>query len=138
MTGAETLTLAQLEHLAAELWTELPSGAVLWLSGQVGGGKTTFAQAVLRAGAGEHARSPTYALVNHYTCPSGIVVHVDCYRLQHPSEAIDLDFQELLRHARLLLVEWPERAGEHAPEPWAHLHFAHADQPHVRLVERIK
>ena len=134
---AETVTLEKLEEVAAELWSELPAGSVVWLSGELGGGKTAFARALVRAADGENARSPTYALVNHYVSPSGTLVHVDCYRLRHPTEATDLDFPELQRNACLLLIEWPEKAGEHAPPPNAHIRFTHVERQDIRLVERL-
>ncbi len=135
---AETVTLEDLEHRAGDLWQELPAGAVVWLTGELGSGKTSFVQAVVRAAAGEEARSPTYALVHEYASPSGPLVHVDCYRLRDPAEALDLDFPELQRKARLLMVEWPEEAGGHAPRPDVHLHFAHTDQPEIRRLERLR
>ncbi len=133
---AEQLSLTGLETLAQSLWQELPAGAVVWLSGDLGTGKTTFAQAVCRAGGAEPARSPTFALVHEYASPKGPVFHADCYRLREPNEALDLDLPGLLTDARLLLIEWPERAGEFAPTPDAHLHFAHGVDLNTRLVER--
>ena len=44
----------------------------------------------------------------------------------------------LQRDARLLLVEWPEKAGGYVPLPDAHLAFAHTDEPEQRIVERVK
>jgi tRNA threonylcarbamoyladenosine biosynthesis protein TsaE len=135
---ADPLSLTGLETLAQVLWRELPAGAVIWLSGDLGTGKTTFVQAVCRAGGAEPARSPTFALVHEYVSAEGPVIHADCYRLREPGEALDLDFPGLLRDARLLLIEWPERAGEFAPVPDAHLRFAHAQDPDRRLVERTE
>ena len=43
-------------------------------------------------------------------------MHVDCYRLRGPDEAVDLDFPGLQQQARTLLIEWPENAGCHAPQ----------------------
>ncbi|MBE0594460.1 MAG: tRNA (adenosine(37)-N6)-threonylcarbamoyltransferase complex ATPase subunit type 1 TsaE [Gemmatimonadales bacterium] len=134
---ADLVTLADLERVAARLWAELTPGAVVWLSGDLGAGKTAFAQALARAAGAEPARSPTFALVNEYLAPAGLIVHADCYRLREPAEAIDLDFPGLIRDARLLLIEWPEKAGPFAPAPDAHLHFAHAEQPEQRLLERV-
>lgn len=110
----------------------------MWLTGDLGSGKTTFVQAVCRAAGAEPARSPTFALVHEYLSPDGPIIHVDCYRLRDPDEAVDLDFPGLLGGARLLMIEWPERAGDLAPPPDAHLHFAHAEQDDVRLVERVR
>ena len=58
---AEPLSLAGVETLAGALWRELSVGAVVWLTGDLGTGKTTFAQAMCRAGGAEPARSPTFA-----------------------------------------------------------------------------
>ena len=133
----DRVTLADLERVAARLWAELTPGAVVWLSGDLGAGKTAFAQALARAAGAEPARSPTFALVHEYLAPEGLIVHADCYRLREPAEAIDLDFRGLIRDARLLLIEWPEKAGSFAPAPDAHLHFAHAEEPEQRLLERV-
>ncbi len=133
----ETVTVERLEEIATGLWSELSPGSVIWLTGDLGSGKTTFAQAVVKAAGGEDARSPSFALVNHYASPAGSLIHVDCYRLRDSAEAIDVDFPELQREARLVLVEWPEKAGEHAPEPGAHLRFFHTGKRDERRVERL-
>lgn len=122
---------------AARLWHELSPGSVVWLSGELGSGKTTLVQAVARAAGAEPARSPTFSLVHYYTSPDGVIVHADCYRLRDPAEALDLDFPGLERDARLLLVEWPERAGGYAPKPDLRLRFAHTDDHDRRILERI-
>ena len=131
------VTLAQLEEYAASLWSELPAGAVVWLSGDLGAGKTTFVQAVARAAGAGEARSPTFALIHEYDSPSGLLVHADCYRLQDPDEALDLDFPGILGIARLLLIEWPEQAGRHAPPPTVHLTFQHGAEPDIRRLQRV-
>lgn len=130
---------ASLEDVAAEaarLWQNLAPGAVLWLSGEVGSGKTTFVQALVRAaGATEPALSPTYALLHAYDSPAGPIYHADCYRLKHPSDAADLDLDALARQGRLLVIEWPERAGPAAPPPTAHIRFSHVADPARRRLE---
>lgn len=111
------LDLDAVEAAARHLGDTLPSGAIVWLEGPLGAGKTTFARALL-AGRGlpDVANSPTYALVHHYPGPRGPVYHLDCFRLRDPEEAADLDW-ETLSAADLLLIEWPERAGAWAPAP---------------------
>ena len=131
------LAESELREYAAALWSELSDGAVLWLTGDLGTGKTAFARAITAVASAEPARSPTFALVHEYTCPDGLIVHVDCYRLREPSEALDIDFPELLRHARLLAVEWPERGGPLVPAADAHVAFAHADEEERRWLERV-
>ena len=137
LPSPENATLERLEELAAQLWSELPHGAVVWLSGDIGGGKTTFARALVGAASGEGARSPTFALVNYYESPAGLLIHVDCYRLQNPSEAVELDFPDLQREARLLMIEWPENAGAYVPRPDAHFRFGHIERRDERFVERL-
>jgi tRNA threonylcarbamoyladenosine biosynthesis protein TsaE len=134
---ADTVGLDGLRELADRLWHELPVGGVVWLSGDLGTGKTTFVQALARSAGAEPARSPTFALVHEYGSPAGVLAHVDCYRLRDPDEALDLDFPGLQRSARLLLIEWPDRAGSLAPSPDVHLQFGHVDDPGERSVERV-
>lgn len=131
------MTLTELEAEATLLWRGAPPHAVVWLSGELGTGKTTFVQALARAAGAEPARSPTYALVHEYASAAGPIVHVDCYRLRHPDEAMDLDLPALRRAARLLVIEWPERAGPHAPAPDTHLRLGHVADPERRSLERV-
>jgi tRNA threonylcarbamoyladenosine biosynthesis protein TsaE len=131
------VSLDDLEREAQHLWQALPVHGVVWLSGELGTGKTTFVQAVARAAGAQPARSPTYALIHEYASPTGVLLHVDCYRLRSPDEAADLDLDALRRDARLMLIEWPERAGAYAPPPDAHLRLRHADRPERRLMERV-
>lgn len=131
-------SLSELEAAAAGWWQRLRPGAVVWLSGELGAGKTTLVQALARAAQAEPARSPSFALVHEYASPQGPVIHVDCYRLRRPEEALDLDLAELAARARLLVIEWPERAGPYAPQPDLHLKLSHVEQPDRRLVEVVR
>lgn len=136
--SGSALTLRELEAVAAQLWHEVPPASVVWLSGDLGTGKTAFVQAVARAAAATGAKSPTFALVHQYASPAGPLIHVDCYRLRSADEALDLDFPGLVRDARLMLIEWPERAGKFAPQPAAHFRFSHVADPDRRGVERLR
>ena len=123
-----------LEARAAALAAELAPGDVVWLSGDLGAGKTTFVRALVRAaGAARPATSPTYALVHRYAAPRGPLYHVDCYRLKHEAEAWDLDWDALSEG--ILLIEWPEKAGRWAPRPTHRVRLAHTPDPDVRSVE---
>lgn len=131
------LTEEELRAFATEVASQLPVGGVLWLSGDLGAGKTTFAQSIARALEAGPALSPTYALIHEYPSPGRPVVHVDCYRLTTPAEALDLDFPDLARRARVMMIEWPERAGPNAPRPDVHLMFSHGRSASLRKVERV-
>ena len=92
---------------------------VVTISGELGAGKTTLVQAICRGyGVTDDVTSPTFALVHNYTSPKSPVYHVDLYRLERVDELTQLGWDELLAEAALILIEWPERAGDRIP----HLH----------------
>ena len=125
-----------LRALAFEMGAGLSPREVIWLQGDLGAGKTTFVQALVRGlGVTATATSPTYTLVNHYDGRDGPVYHVDCYRLARPEEAHDLELlgRPLQQHS--LLIEWPERAGEWAPRATRRVVLGHTSNPDLRRVE---
>jgi tRNA threonylcarbamoyladenosine biosynthesis protein TsaE len=90
--------------------------AVLYLQGELGTGKTTFARGFLRAlGVKAAVRSPTYTLLELYSAPPLTVVHLDLYRLDEPQELEALGLRDWARPGHLWLVEWPEKAGTGLP-----------------------
>ena len=93
-------------------------GAVIYLLGDLGAGKTTTARALIQAlGYPDRVKSPTYSLLETYK-PLGLsIAHLDLYRLADASEVLDLGLEELVaENASLLLVEWPEKGGEYLPK----------------------
>jgi tRNA threonylcarbamoyladenosine biosynthesis protein TsaE len=113
---------AQTEGLGAALGRTCPwalaGPRLLWLSGELGSGKTTLAAALLHVlGATDTVRSPSYALVETYALPAALAVHVDCYRLVDPGELELLGLRDYFVPDTLLLIEWPERAGASWPQP---------------------
>jgi tRNA threonylcarbamoyladenosine biosynthesis protein TsaE len=133
------LVLTEPELVAAgeALGAALPPRSVVTLTGSLGAGKTTFARAIAHGlGVREPATSPTYALVHQYAGRRGPVFHLDCFRLRHPDEAADLDWERLLAEGDAVLVEWPERAGPWVPESARRFRLAHlADQDRRGLEE---
>ena len=106
----EAATTALAERFRAALPEKL-SGLTVLLEGELGAGKSTFARGLIRAM--DHSGpvpSPTYTLVEPYHLPSGIVYHVDLYRVASEEELRFLGFNEL--DDGLRLVEWPDRAPE--------------------------
>ena len=109
---------------------------VVTLAGDLGAGKTTLAQAICRGyGVTERVTSPTYALVHEYAAPRGPVHHLDLYRLDDPRALDTIGWDEIVSGAALVLVEWPERAGDRLPEAHVPLDLAHlADDPARRVL----
>jgi len=128
--GEEALTA-----MARDLGARLPAGSIVWLEGELGAGKTTFARALAQGlGALREAASPTFGLVHCYPGPRGAVYHVDCFRLRHAEEAGELDWGTMAGGAALL-IEWPSRAGAWAPVPTCSVRLTHVDDPALRQVE---
>ncbi len=89
---------------------------VVTLSGELGAGKTTLAQAICSGyGVTEAVTSPTYALVHEYSSPSSAVFHIDLYRLESEAQLTNIGWDEIVNGDALVLVEWPERAGARLP-----------------------
>ena len=89
---------------------------VVTLAGDLGAGKTTLAQAICRGyGVGEPVTSPTFALVHRYDAPRSAVYHLDLYRLKDATELTNIGWDEIVSSQSLVLIEWPERAGNALP-----------------------
>jgi tRNA threonylcarbamoyladenosine biosynthesis protein TsaE len=95
--------------LARALAGHATPGDVVLLSGELGAGKTAFAQG-FGAGLGidEPITSPTFTLARHYETGRLPLHHVDVYRLERLSEMHDIGIAELLDSGGVLLVEWGE------------------------------
>jgi tRNA threonylcarbamoyladenosine biosynthesis protein TsaE len=118
LPGASDLAEEELRREGEALGRRLAPGSVVFFVGELGAGKTTLVQAVSRGlGVTRPATSPTYNLVHRYQGTRGPVFHLDCYRLKHPDEAADLDWESLLKDGDAVLIEWPERAGAYLPRP---------------------
>jgi tRNA threonylcarbamoyladenosine biosynthesis protein TsaE len=107
-----------LEQLARAAANAMPDASplVVYLEGDLGTGKTTFARALLRSmGEAGPVRSPTYGLMAEYATPAGRVLHLDLYRIQDPAELAQLGLGDYLAGSRLWLIEWPERAAGRLP-----------------------
>lgn len=82
---------------------------ILLLKGNLGAGKTTFTQFLLKKmGSEDEVNSPTYSIVNEYSTPQGKVFHFDLYRLKNIDEVYDIGIEEYLDNAFLCIIEWPE------------------------------
>ncbi len=88
------------------------------LYGDMGTGKTTFIKAVCKAmGVQDTVNSPTFAIINEYSKPSGEpVYHFDFYRLKHPDEAFDLGCEDYFASGHTCFIEWPEKIGHYLPD----------------------
>ncbi|MGE0876100.1 MAG: tRNA (adenosine(37)-N6)-threonylcarbamoyltransferase complex ATPase subunit type 1 TsaE [Burkholderiales bacterium] len=104
----EAATLA----LGAALAAGARPGLVLYLSGELGAGKTTLVRGLLRAlGYPGRVKSPTYTLVEPYAVSRLDLYHFDFYRFKDETEWVSSGFREYFNPDTLCVVEWPEKAA---------------------------
>jgi tRNA threonylcarbamoyladenosine biosynthesis protein TsaE len=100
-------------RLGSELAALHRPGDVVTLSGPLGVGKTALTRAILRGlGHAGDVPSPSFAIVQPYEELNPPVWHVDLFRIEEPGELDELGLES--SGESVLVVEWPERAGEGA------------------------
>ena len=98
--------------LGAALAGGIGPGRVLFLCGDLGSGKTTLVQGLIKAlGFTGRVKSPTYSLVELYKLSRLNLYHFDFYRFEDRSEWVDSGFREYFNQDSACIVEWPERAA---------------------------
>lgn len=111
-------SLADTHAIAAAVAALSVSGDLIVLAGEMGAGKTAFAQGFGAAlGVSEPMTSPTFTLVHSYDLGRLALHHADIYRLDTRNEVDDLALSELLEDDGIVLLEWgdvvAESLGEH-------------------------
>ena len=112
---------AEAERFVAEDLSRVRATAtVVALSGDLGAGKTSFAQGVARAlGVGEDVTSPTFVIEKIYTLTGQVfarLIHIDAYRLTQSQELKVLGWDEICRDpSNLIVIEWPEHVADSIP-----------------------
>ena len=125
---------AAVQRLAAEFAQAIEPPAVVYLRGDLGAGKTTFARAFIHArGYRGYVKSPSYGLLETYAVPGLSVLHLDLYRIEDPEELEYLAIRDQFDGQTVLLVEWPDRGAGFLPEPDVVLDFGEKDA--VRFIQ---
>jgi tRNA threonylcarbamoyladenosine biosynthesis protein TsaE len=94
----------------AKLSKTLEPGCIVMMEGDLGSGKTTLCKNIC-ASLGvpmNLVTSPTYTMVNIYSYDSGVIHHLDLYRLEDQKELEDFDYEDLIAVDGFTLVEWPK------------------------------
>ena len=107
-TPDEAIQLEEWKDIVNQIIPNLQHN-ILLLKGNLGAGKTTFSQFLLKElGSSDEISSPTYSIVNEYDTPKGKIFHFDLYRLKSVEEAYDFGIEEYLDNGYLSIIEWPE------------------------------
>ena len=114
----ENVPLESLSSVAAELMKLLSKPSFVAIQGDMGAGKTTFVQALLREiGIKDPDGSPTYAIVHEYVSIEGTkAFHLDCYRIENERDLAQLGLDEVFEENAYFFVEWPDKIEQILPE----------------------
>ena len=109
-TEADTISLAE------KIAEKAKKGDIFALYGTLGMGKSVFARAFIQKLCGvEDVPSPTFTLLQTYSCQKGDIYHYDLYRLKHPDEVFELGIEDAIYNG-ISLIEWPEKMGGYLPK----------------------
>jgi tRNA threonylcarbamoyladenosine biosynthesis protein TsaE len=113
----------------------LEPGAVVALTGELGAGKTSFIQGLVRGlGVTTRATSPTFVLINQYRGRVP-VYHVDAYRTDSLTELIDLGLLELMGGEGVTVIEWADKLVALLPPETIHVHIEGVgDEPRILTI----
>ncbi len=103
-------SLEDIDRVAKHFLNWISNYKVIAIYGDMGAGKTTFVHAVCRLlGVKENMSSPTFPIINQYQASNGTQIHhVDVYRLNSITEAIEAGVEESIYNSDLCFIEWPQ------------------------------
>lgn len=131
-----TSSAAHTQDLAAALATTAVPGDLVLLAGEMGAGKTAFAQGFARGlGITDQVTSPTFTIVQEYSGGRLNMHHLDVYRLETLREVADLGLSEMLDEDAVMLVEWGDAVLPALPDDYLELRIAFGDDDDERRFE---
>ena len=113
----ETNSAEETYALGKELGEQAAAGAVFTLNGDLGVGKTVFAQGFADGlGITEAVNSPTFTILQVYEEGRLPLYHFDVYRIEDPEEMYEVGFDDYLYGQGVCLIEWAEQVAELLPQ----------------------
>ena len=129
----------KLKEFANSCSSELKQGDILFLFGEMGVGKTTFAKFLINnlqlkfKQKATEVTSPTFNIMNEYDIRGLLIKHYDLFRLKSSDELRDLDiFNE--DNKAILLIEWPEIIKKE-PDQVTKLYFEYENEYQSRFIK---
>lgn len=103
--------------MAKEFAKSLEPASVLYLSGELGAGKTAFCCGLAKGlGSIDEPSSPTYSIVNYYRGDIPFA-HFDVYRISSEEDLETTGFFEYLSQGAVIAVEWYENLIDYLDKP---------------------
>jgi tRNA threonylcarbamoyladenosine biosynthesis protein TsaE len=129
VTTCLTTSVDETRLLAAAIAGLAEAGDLILLVGDLGAGKTAFAQGFARGlGIDEPVTSPTFTLVRTYRGRLALN-HLDVYRLDRLQEADDLGLAELIDDGGVTLIEWGDAVAAVLPADYLEVRLAYGTEP---------
>jgi len=101
--------LSQLDDFAQSFSQSLKKGDIIYLQGDLGSGKTTFTQMLLKClSYSGRVKSPTYAIYESYELDDFNLIHMDLYRIGSAEELYYLALDEIFDGDNVVIIEWPD------------------------------
>jgi tRNA threonylcarbamoyladenosine biosynthesis protein TsaE len=136
MATLRSKSVDETREVASALAELARPGDLLLLAGELGAGKTAFAQGFGR-GLGIEARitSPTFTLANEHRGGRLMLHHLDVYRLDQISEMHDIGLPELLDEGGVTLIEWGDAIAPALPADFLEVRLTFGDDDDDRTIE---
>jgi tRNA threonylcarbamoyladenosine biosynthesis protein TsaE len=133
---ARTSAVTDTQSLAEALAGVARAGDLLLLSGDLGAGKTAFAQGFGRGlGVEEPITSPTFTLAREYQGARLRLHHLDVYRMETMAEVFDVDLPELLDDQAVVVIEWGEAIAASVPADYLEIALRLGEGDDDRIIE---
>ncbi len=133
---ARTTSAAATQALAAAVAALCGPGDLIVLAGEMGAGKTAFAQGFARGlGITEPVTSPTFTIVREYAGGRLGLHHLDVYRLEELREVLELGLGEMLDEDAVMLVEWGDAVRPALGERYLEVRLMAGDADDDRVLE---
>lgn len=105
-------SLKEINAIAKQIEPLLNSSKIFCFKGEMGAGKTTLIEQILKEWNSLNAlSSPTFSIVNEYQCQFGTVYHMDLFRIKSVEELIHFGFEEYIFSDAICFIEWHEIAS---------------------------
>jgi len=124
---------------AAKSLLEMDTGNRIFLfEGQMGSGKTTLIKQMCRLlGSTDNFSSPTFSIVNEYSCPKGKIFHLDLYRLKSKEELLDIGIEDYLVAENFCFIEWPALTKDMIDSAYIEVSLS-VDSNNIRYISAAK